>query len=94
MHVNKQDLKGRNNNMKKYLFIILALLLYSCASNYHPRSTFTDDPEVRKAIETYEENHKDDWKGYKGTRRGSIAETEKLKQDGYDPEQYRSSHGY
>lgn len=50
--------------------------------------------ENKEAIDTYRKNHKDDWNGYKGTRRNSWAEDEKLKQDGYDPKEYRKKHGY
>lgn len=35
--------------------------------------------EHKEAIDTYNENHKDDWKEYQGTRRNSSAETESLK---------------
>ena len=45
-------------------------------------------------IRIYEENHKDDWKGYKGTRRNSMAEDEKLRSDGIDADKYRTQHGY
>ena len=48
----------------------------------------------KKAIENYNRNHKDDWNGYGGTRRGSFAEDQKLKSHGYDPEEYRKSNGY
>lgn len=50
--------------------------------------------ENQEAIDTYNENHKDDWKGYKGTRRNSWAEDQKLRHDGYDPQEYRKQHGY
>ena len=49
---------------------------------------------TQKAIENYNRNHKDDWNGYGGTRRGSFAEDQKLKSHGYDPEEYRKSNGY
>mgnify|MGYP006962771196 FL=1 len=45
-------------------------------------------------IRIYEENHKDDWKGYNGTRRNSMAEDEKLRSDGIDADEYRTQHGY
>lgn len=50
--------------------------------------------EHKTEIDTYRNNHKDDRKGYKGTRRNSYAEDEKLKHDGYDPDEYKSDHGY
>lgn len=50
--------------------------------------------ENKDAIDTYNENHKDDWNGYKGTRRNSWAEDQKLRHDGYDPQEYRKEHGY
>ena len=46
------------------------------------------------AISTYEWNHRNDWNGYKGSRRNSIGEDDALKSDGIDPDEYRSSHGY
>lgn len=52
-----------------------------------------DDEDYEK-IRIYEENHKDDWKGYRGTRRNSMAEDEKLRSDGIDPDEYRERHNY
>lgn len=75
------------------IVILIAMLIIAIAINW-PKDTYRDDPKVQEAIETYEKNHKDDWDGYKGYRRGSFAETQKLKSDGYDVQQYRDSHGY
>ena len=74
-------------------FIIILLLLFGYA-NYTPSNPMRENPEYRRQIESYEEKHKDDWKGYKGYRKGSPAETQKLKQDGYDPDDYRKTMGY
>lgn len=80
--------------MKKIIIaIIVAILLISCAS-YKPHYSYFDDPDVRRKIDTYNENHKDEWNGYKGTRRNSIGEDDTLRRDGYDPESYRRAHGY
>ena len=56
--------------------------------------SYEEEKERHDKVRQYEENHKDDWNGYKGTRRNSWAEDEKLRQDGYDPKEYRKKHGY
>lgn len=82
------------------IFAFVAYNFVSCTSTF--MKAFNNDhgfsceeeKERREQIRQYEENHKDDWNGYKGTRRNSWAEDEKLRQDGYDPKEYRKKHGY
>lgn len=77
------------------LAIIGVILLISAfAKNSYVDSAEKYYLEHKTEIDTYREKHKDDWKGYKGNRRNSWAETQALKADGYDPEAYRESHGY
>lgn len=71
------------------IFIIVALKMCSEPS---PSEKFYQ--EYKQEIDSYNERHKDDWKGYKGTRRYSMAEDEKFRQDGIDAEEYRSKNGY
>ena len=82
------------------IFAFVAYNFISCTSTFieafnddHGYS-YEEERERREQIRQYEENHKDDWNGYKGTRRNSWAEDEKLKHDGYDPKEYRKQHGY
>lgn len=53
--------------------------------------------EHKSEIDAYDKKHKDDWKGYKGSRRNSFGENEAFRKDGFTDEQikeYRESHGY
>lgn len=49
---------------------------------------------IMKKSEYTKKITKDDWKGYNGTRRNSMAEDEKLRSDGIDADEYRTQHGY
>ena len=69
---------------------VLCKMFEACGSQEHSDYYY----EHKSAIDTYERNHANDWNGYQGTRRNSLAEDEKLKSNGYDPEKYRASHGY
>jgi hypothetical protein len=76
------------------MFLIILYIIGSLGScsTTNKRSNFYY--EHQKEIDAYEEKHKDDWKGYNGCRRNSWAEDENLKADGFDPDEYRKSHGY
>ena len=82
------------------IFVFVARNFVSCTAdiiNYIQDGngvSYEEEKERHDKVRQYEENHKDDWNGYKGTRRNSWAEDEKLKQDGYDPKEYRKQHGY
>ena len=78
--------------MKKKIFCLLILLSSITMTSCSKESDFY--LEHKQEIDTYRYNHRNDWDGYQGTRRNSWAEEEKLKHDGYNPENYRSSHGY
>lgn len=76
-----------------FLFVNLTVDLMKAFTE--PSASELWHQESKEAIDTYNYNHKDDWKkGYKGTRRNSIAEDIELKADGYDPKEYRKQHGY
>ena len=82
--------KGEKDSLKIFLIIVcIGFVLFIAGSISNQDSSLDSD-----AITTYEMNHRNDWKGYKGTRRNSMAEDEKLKGDGYNPSEYRSQHGY
>ena len=72
--------------------VIIWVFLYDLYSDRQERERFNQ--EIARVSREYDEKHKDLWDGYKGTRRNSIAEREKLLADGIDPEQYRRAHGY
>lgn len=73
------------------LFVIFLVFWIAAKSNNSADSYYKENKDV---IDTYNENHKDDWDGYKGMRRNSPAETRELENDGYDPDEYRRLHGY
>lgn len=86
-----------NNSPNRTLFILVILILFAIVmfkSCTEPSASEQWYQENKEAIDTYNENHKDDWDGYKGCRRNSWAEDQKLEHDGYDPETYRKEHGY
>ena len=74
-----------------FIILVVIAMFKSCTE---PSASDQWYQENKEAIDTYNENHKDDWKGYKGTRRNSWAEDQKLEHDGYDPDEYRQKHGY
>ena len=70
--------------------IILLVSALAKSSYVDPADKYYLDHKTE--IDTYRENHKDDWKGYKGNRRNSFAESQALQADGYNPDTYRKSH--
>ena len=78
--------KGEEDSLKSFLIIIgIVVVLWGIGTLFKDNNGL-DDEDYEK-IRIYEENHKDDWKGYKGTRRNSMAEDEKLRSDGIDPDE-------
>ena len=75
------------------LFLICGQLFQSCNHSSSEKSN-SYYYEHKATIDAYERRHKDDWKGYNGTRRNSWAEDQELEKAGYDPETYRKQHGY
>ena len=85
--------KGEEDSLKAFFIIIgIVVVLWGIGTLFKDNNGL-DDEDYEK-IRIYEENHKDDWKGYKGTRRNSMAEDEKLRSDGIDPDEYRERHNY
>ena len=84
------------SNFLSTVCIILALILVItvCRSCAEQKESTLYYQERQEAIDDYNERHKDEWNGYKGTRRNSWAEDQKLKHDGIDPDEYRKEHGY
>lgn len=85
--------KGEPDTLKAFLIIIGVFgvaYIISLISNSNNGLT----AEEYEHIQTYEENHRDDWNGYKGNRRNSMGEDDALKSDGIDPDEYRTQHGY
>ena len=83
--------KGEPDALKAFLIIIGVFgvaYIISLISNSNNGLT----AEEYEHIQTYEENHRDDWNGYKGNRRNSMGEDDALKSDG--PDEYRTQHGY
>lgn len=77
--------KGEEDSLKAFFIIIgIVVVLWGIGTLFKDNNGL-DDEDYEK-IRIYEENHKDDWKGYKGTRRNSMAEDEKLRSDGIDPD--------
>ncbi len=74
-----------------FIILVVIAMFKSCTE---PSASDKWYQEHKEAIDTYNKNHKEDWKGYKGTRRNSWAEAQKLKHDGYDPDEYRQKYGY
>lgn len=85
--------KGESDSLKVFLVIIGIVAVVWLIGSFPNDNNSMSDADYEK-IRTYEENHKDDWKGYKGTRRNSMAEDEKLRSDGIDADEYRTQHGY
>ena len=88
-----------NNNssdtFKIFIAIVILLIFIGFAKLYvEPSASEEWYQEHREEIDSYNEKHKDDWNGYHGTRRNSWAEDQELKEDGYDPDEYRRRHGY
>lgn len=73
------------------VIIIIILLFFACATDSTSDRFYR---EHKEAIDDYNYRHKDDWNGYKGNRRNSMAETSALKRDGIDPDEYRDRNGY
>ena len=85
--------KGEEDSLKAFFIIIgIVVVLWGIGTLFKDNNGL-DDEDYEK-IRIYEKNHKDDWKGYKGTRRNSMAEDEKLRSDGIDPDEYRERHNY
>mgnify|MGYP003484450889 CR=1 FL=1 len=69
----------KNNSSNSLFWIIIIVIvavmeLSSCVSCKNEHSSFYySDPSVRKVIDSYNDRHKDDWKGYQGTRRNSFS---------------------
>ena len=75
--------KGEEDSLKAFFIIIgIVVVLWGIGTLFKDNNGLDD------------EDHKDDWKGYKGTRRNSMAEDEKLRSDGIDPDEYRERHNY
>lgn len=86
--------KDNSSSIVLLIFIGIFFLFVLIKTISEPSASEQWYQEHKEAIDTYNYNHKDDWDGYKGTRRNSWAEDDKLKSDGYDPDEYRSDHGY
>lgn len=85
----------KGNSFKTLGIIILVIFIIAVlkmCSEPSPSEKFYQ--EHKSEIDSYNERHKDDWNGYKGTRRNSMAEDEKFKQDGINAEEYRRKNGY
>lgn len=83
-------MRNQNNTGCFCIFIITVIILSAAIKSCsEPSASEKWYLEHKEAIDTYNENHKDDWNGYKGTRRNSWAEDQTLQQDGFDPEEYR-----
>ena len=80
-------------NVLKFFGVIIVLLLLasSCTKDSASDRFYREN---KKVIDDYNYRHKDDWDGYKGNRRNSMAETSALEHDGIDPDEYREQHGY
>lgn len=75
------------NGIKAILIILIIIFVIAIfKSCTEPSASDKWYQEHKETIDAYNENHKDDWKGYHGTRRNSWAEDEKLKHDGYEPD--------
>ncbi len=78
------------------LFLLWLMLYGLCdiVEDIKAEQSKTYYPIDQEAVDRYNELHKDDGKGYHGTRRYSWAEDQYLKSAGYDPDEYRKAHGY
>lgn len=85
--------KGESDSLKVFLAIIGIVAVVWLIGSFSNDNNGMTDADYEK-IRIYEENHKDDWKGYNGTRRNSMAEDEKMRSDGIDADEYRTQHGY
>ena len=85
--------KGESDSLKVFLAIIGIVAVVWLIGSFSNDNNGMTDADYEK-IRIYEENHKDDWKGYNRTRRNSMAEDEKLRSDGIDADEYRTQHGY
>lgn len=77
-------------------FVIAIIIIFTAAFETFtgPSSSEKYYLENKREIDAYNERHKDDWNGYKGCRRGSFGESDLLRANGYDPDEYRKAHGY
>lgn len=74
------------------VFIYCYVIAYDLIEKKQAEDKFQQ--QLHEGTKQYNENHVDQWNGYKGTRRNSIAEDQKLREDGLDPAEYRKEHGY